>query len=300
MALFFLGVLAGFVLRRASSQPNSHPSPEVQRPQPAPEIRPHQDARSSGADVARLEARVRELEVELLSARSSPAKPAQELAPGAVAEEIFQAYLELTKGKNPDPEKARALFARLGQLDEKSAGYFIEQFRKSKGPDLEEEQETAMELALACGGPAVADFVNVLLNDASLDPRLRATLLDELSGASGGLFSIRRLPVSDALGSTAMTLCRSSKFEDRQGGAGLLGGLKSEASRTELQRLILEDKEFRVRTSATLSLGHVGDHSSRTFLEQLWTAPETSKLSGQEVAKFRNAIESALKELAER
>ena len=35
----------------------------------------------------------------------------------------------------------------------------------------------------------------------------------------------------------------------------MLGGVKSEASRTELRRLIEEDKDLSVRTSAILSLG---------------------------------------------
>jgi HEAT repeat protein len=266
----------------------------VQRPQAAPEAKPQPNA-----DVTRLEARVLELEAEIQKVRSNPAKPGPEPSSVAIAEEIFKGYMELHRDKNPDPEKTRTLLARLGQLDEKSAAYFIEQYRKSKGPDLDDERETAMELALACGGASVADFVNVLLNDSTLDAQLRVSLLDELSGAGGGLFSIRRLPISEALGSTAMTLCRSSNADDRKGGAGLLGGVKSEASRTELRRLIEEDKDLSVRTSAILSLGHVGDHVSRTYLERRWTTPETKGSSGQSLAKFRNAIESALKDLAE-
>jgi hypothetical protein len=294
IALFCAGVLAGLILRRGSSDPGKHPTSEVQRPQAAPEAKPQPNA-----DVTRLEARVLELEAEIQKVRSNPAKPRPEPSSVAIAEEIFKGYMELHRDKNPDPEKTRTLLARLGQLDEKSAAYFIEQYRKSKGPDLDDERETAMELALACGGASVADFVNVLLNDSTLDAQLRVSLLDELSGAGGGLFSIRRLPISEALGSTAMTLCRSSNADDRKGGAGLLGGVKSEASRTELRRLIEEDKDLSVRTSAILSLGHVGDHVSRTYLERLWTTPETKGSSGQSLAKFRNAIESALKDLAE-
>ncbi len=297
IGLFCLGVLAGLFLRRDPAESGSRPAPENQRAPSIPERTPPSDAQRPDADVARLEARVRELEAEIRKAGGVPAKPDAELTPAAL-EELFVTFLEINGAKNPDPEKGRVLFARLGQLNEKAAGYFIEKFRKSKGPDLEEEREVAMELALASGGSAVTDFVNVLLNDASLDPALRATLLDELGGLNGGLFSIRRLPINEAITSTAMTMCRSVKVEDRKAAAGLLGGLKTETSRTELRRLVDEDKDVGVRTSAVLSLGHVGDPTTRTYLEHLWASPESSGTSGRDLGRFRDAISSALKELA--
>jgi hypothetical protein len=295
IALFASGVLVGLLVRRDGSE-SAPPSPI--RPDPPKPIPSRPEANTGSEEVLKLQTKVRELEAELKSFRSAAPKAGPDPGPPVSPEAIFKGYLELTRGKNPDPEKARALFARLGQLDEKSAGYFIEQFRKSNGPDAKDEREAALELALASGGPATADFIHVLLNDASLDAELRNTLLQELSGVGGGLFSIHRLPISEALGSTAMTLCRSTKPDDRQGGAGLLGGLKTEASRAELRRLIGEDKDPQVRASATLSLGHVGDAASRTFLERLWVSG-TSEFSGQGGARFRTAIESALKELAE-
>ena len=114
-----------------------------------------------------------------------------------------------------------------------------------------------------------------------------------------GLFSIRRLPISEALGSTAMTLCRSGNEEDRKAGAGLLGGLRSDVSRGELRRLVEEDKELGVRASAVRSLGHVGDPATRNYLERLLTSPQTP-LSGRDVGRLREAIADALNELAER
>jgi len=98
------------------------------------------------------------------------------------------------------------LFAGLGQLSERSAAYFIEQFQKSKRPGSGEERRASMELALACGGSAAADFVNMLLNDGSLDSTLRRDLLMELGGTGNGPFSICRLPIGDALAATAMTM----------------------------------------------------------------------------------------------
>jgi hypothetical protein len=296
IALFCLGVLAGLFLRRDRGEPAPRPSSEVQRTPAVAESKPRSETPRAAADVATLEARIRELEADVRMGRATAATPEGALTPAAL-EELFEAYLELEGAKNPDPEKGRVLFARLGQLNEKSAGYFVEKFRKSKGPDLEKERAIAMELALASGGSAVTDFVNVLLNDPSLDPALRANLLDELGGMNGGLFSIRRLPINDELSSTAMAMCRSGKPEDRKAAAGLLGGLKTEASRIELRRLVDEDKDSGVRTAAVLSLGHVGDPSTRTYLERLWASPESHGKSGQEIARLRDAIASALKEL---
>jgi HEAT repeat protein len=156
----------------------------------------------------------------------------------------------------------------------------------------------ALELILASGGPAAAEFVNLLLHDPALDPSLREDLLHELSGMGGGFFSIRQLPLTEALTSTALVLTKSAKEQDRQGGAGLLGGVRTEASRTELRRLMEHDPNMGVRTAAAMSLGHDGDPSTQTFLENFWVS-KSSTLQGQEGARLSKAIEGALKELAE-
>jgi HEAT repeat protein len=238
--------------------------------------------------VLRLETRVRELEEELNATRRTAATPDSDLRAAAL-DEVFATFLDISSLEKPDPEKMRMLLARLGQLHAKSTAYFIDRYRKSREG---EERTVAMQLALAAGGADAADFIHLLLNDATLDVFTRTELLRELSGDGCGLFSIRRLPISEALGSTAMTLCRSGNTEERAAGAGLLGGLRNAASRAELRRLVAEDTELGVRVTALLSLGHVGDPSTRCYLERLSISPDATRV--------REAIESALKKLAER
>jgi hypothetical protein len=298
IALFSMGVLAGLFLRQDRSEPRRNAAPEVQRPALAPETKARSGPPPAGADVPTLEARVRELEAEIRGFHGAPAKSDGELTPAAL-EELFKASVALREDKHADPEKARIVMGRLSQLNEKSAAYFIDLYRRSNTEDSEHERPVALELALASGGPAAAEFIQALLKDPTLDPILRANLLLELSGLSGSFFSIRRLPVDESFAGTAMSLSQSDKPEERQAGAGLLGGVPTEASRAELMHLIEQDPETRVKTAAALSLGHVGSASTRTFLEAYWIS-QLPTFKGQEGARLRNAIESTLKQLAER
>src|SRR5438105_1523572 len=82
------------------------------------------------------------------------------------------------------------------------------------------EMKVTLQLALVSGGPEAADFIQQLLTDATLEPSLRDRLLSELSPHGGSFFSIRRLPVSESLGSTAMLLVHSDNPTERRAGAG--------------------------------------------------------------------------------
>jgi hypothetical protein len=257
---------------------------------------------ASDAEVSRLQLRIRELESELRVVQQPAPKPPSGDSSREFAALVYKDYLEMEKGgaaRNPDPDKLREFLGRLSRLDQSSAGYFIERFREAaKGEDQVDERTVAIELTLASGGAAAAEFVNLLLHDPTLHPAHRMNLLNELSGLSGGFFSIRRLPVSEELTSTALVLAKSADEQDRKGGAGLLGGVRTEASRSELRRLIEEDPNLKVKTAAVLSLGHVGDPSTQTFLENFWRS-KAATLSGSEGARLTKAIEGALKELAE-
>jgi hypothetical protein len=116
-----------------------------------------------------------------------------------------------------------------------STRHFIDQRRTSRGG---EDRRVALQLAFTSGGADAAGCANVLLNDATLDVFTRVELLCELSGDGWGLFSIRRLPISDPVGSTAMTLCRSGNVNHRAAGSGLLGGVRTGESPAELRRLV--------------------------------------------------------------
>jgi hypothetical protein len=302
IALFALGIAVGLAMRRGRDRgPERHapslPSPVESRVGPAV-----LEGTATGAEVARLNLRIHDLESEIRSDRERASQPPPADNSREFAALVYKDYLDMEKGgasKNPDPERFREFLGRLSRLNQDSAGYFIERFREAgKGEDHEDEKTVAIELTLASGGAAAAEFVNLLLNDPTLEPAHRENLLDELSGMNGGFFSIRRLPVTDALTSTALVLTKSAKEHDRQGGAGLLGGVRTEASRTELRRLIEEDRDLKVKTAAVLSLGHVGDPSTQTFLEKLWTS-KAAMVTGSDGARLAKAIEGALKELSE-
>jgi len=302
IAAFAGGMAVGlFIGQRRAGGPEREATPK-QSPRDSGKPSSVPEPAASGAEVARLQLRIRELETELRAVQEPAAKPPPEIPSREFAALVYKDYLEMEKGganQTPDPEKFREFLGRLSRLDQSSAGYFIERYREAgNGEDPDHERSVAIELTLASGGAAAAEFVNLLLHDPTLRPADRWNLLSELSGMNGGFFSIRRLPVNEELTSTALVLTKSSQELDRQGGAGLLGGVRTEASRTELRRLIDVDPNLKVKTAAVLSLGHVGDPSTRTFLENLWTS-KASTFTGSEGARLSKAIEGALKELVE-
>jgi hypothetical protein len=240
-------------------------------------------------EAARLRERIRTLEVEVQTLREIP--PAAAGKGGAeVAERVFEDLLAIEKGGIDDPERLRSLFSGLPQLDASSAKVFIDRYRRAlAGKDSDKDRIVAIQLALMSGGPDAAQFLQTLLRDSSLDPGLRDEVLNEVGATGGGLFSIRRLPVDESLGSTAMTLARSEKTEERRAGAGLLGGVTTPGSRLELERLLTQDPNPAVKTVAARSLGLVGDPSTRKLLEPL--AAQTADPG------LQKAAQAAIKEL---
>jgi HEAT repeat protein len=183
---------------------------------------------------------------------------------------MFDDFLAMEKDAANDPERLRALFAGLAQLDAASAKIFIDRYRKMGAEaDKQTDKFVAIQLALVSGGPDAAQFLQTLLQDQSLDPDLRSKVLSEIGPYGVGLFSIRRLPVDDSLGSTALTLVHSNIAAERRAGAGLLGGVATPASRLELERMLTQDSDGLVKLAAVRSLGLVGDPSSRRLLEPL-------------------------------
>lgn len=220
-------------------------------------------------DPDKLRERIVELETELRIVREEAGKGSA-AGPGAGPEVARQAYdemLAMESGNFNDPERLRSLILSLSRIDSRLAREFIDRYRKAQGAGAgENEKFTAIRLALMSGGPDASTFVQQLLTDPSVDAQLRSRLLGELSPSGGGFFSIRRLPVSEPLSATAMTLVRSTSAEERRGGAGLLGGVPTPASRVELMRL-LEDPDASVKHVAVRSLGMVGDQTTRKLLE---------------------------------
>ena len=163
---------------------------------------------SADAEKGALQERVRILELELQTLREGAGKQTPTAFGPAEAERIFEDFLKIETGGIQDPEEFRSILERLSHIDASSAQTFINRFRKAHA-SKSEEKKAALQLTLWAGGATAAEFVHVLLKDSTLDPTLRGELLGELGQAGGGLFSVKRLPVDDALGSTAMTLARS-------------------------------------------------------------------------------------------
>jgi len=81
--------------------------------------------------------------------------------------------------------------------------------------------------------PGGRTFIPGVLSDPRLKPELRSKGLVESGSTSVSFSSIKRLPVDESLGSSAMRLVRSTPAGDRRAGAGLLGGVSTTASRGE-------------------------------------------------------------------
>jgi hypothetical protein len=243
---------------------------------------------SPEAEKGALQERVRILELELQTLREGADKKMPTTGGAAEAERLFEDFLKLENGGFQDPEQLRSLFERLSRTDASSAQIFINHFRNAP-ESKSEEKKAALQLTLWSGGATAAEFVHVLLKDSTLDSSLRDEMLRELGSTGSGLFSVKRLPVDEALGSTAMTLARSDKADERRAGAGLLGGVSSPGSRIELLRILEEDPDTNVKVVAIRSLSYVGDPATRKALQPY--AAQTAD------ATIRKAAEAAIAEL---
>jgi HEAT repeat protein len=268
---FAFGVLVG---KRRSADPRGIGSDPASATSSARSQGPGSAARvasgdaSSDPDKVAMAERIRVLEAEVRVLREGNGVTAKAAAAeeADLAERAYRDWIALTTGNIQNSEQLRALFGRLLKLNPTSARTFIDLFRKAPASKSTERQ-AALQMAMWVGGGETAEFLHVLLKDPSLEPALRTEILNELGATGAGLFSIKRLPVDEALGSTAMTLTRSGKVEERRAGAGLLGGVATPESRLELLRLLNEDPDSGVKTVAIRSLTYVGDLSMRKTLE---------------------------------
>jgi len=265
---FILGVQVGG--RRAVEE--GHPTPAVPPVRAGAAASRNEPRRGAGSENGapeeertRLRERILELETQLRVAHEESVRKPSSEAEAEIARRAFEDLLWMETGEDRNPERLRSLIDHLARITERSASYFITRFRSAPGSD-DDGKKIAMQLALMSGGPDAADFVQQLLTDPTLDATLRDRLLSELASRGDGLFSVRRLPVGEALASTAMLMIHSDKLDDRRAGASLLGGVRSSSSRGELIRL-LQDSDGNVRESAARSLGMVGDQTTKKILE---------------------------------
>jgi hypothetical protein len=275
---FVFGVVVG--QRRTADEPRTRPTPDPAS-SASPISRPLDSRAAPPAttpadpEKGALQERIRLLELELRTLREGPDRKTPTPFGPDEAERIFEDFLKIETGGIQDPEQLRSILERLSRIDAASAQTFINRFRKAS---KSEEKKAAIELTLWAGGAAAAEFVHLLLKDSTLDSSLRDGILRELGNTGGGLFSVKRMPVDEALGSTAMTLARSEKVEERRAGAGLLGGAPSPGSRIELLRILTEDPDTSVKIVAMRSLSYVGDPATRKVLEPYATQSKDAAL----------------------
>ncbi len=231
------------------------------------------------AEVARLKERVAALE-------SLVPKPKTREDRIATAKEMLEC---VRKGKR-DPEAFRRLLALISELCPEMGPFFLERLA-----DPEEKADRGMifDLAMAAGGPEVAEMV--LKHLTGTDEEARTKVLRVLGGGSRELFTVRNLPVSGPLANLALQYASTGNNAERQAAAGLLGGVEGAESRTALYRLANSDTESGVKEQAVRSLGYIGDKETLAWLDTY--QPSLQGLRDHEKQRIQGSIDWAREQL---
>ena len=197
------------------------------------------------------------------AARSEPEDSSREsLARAKETYDLMIAYY-----RTADPEVWVKAIGKMDDLDPAGASFFVTRY-DACGKDEKVERTTALLLALASGGRDTAAFIDRLLMNPSLPADERLQLLQGLSGYNERLFLIREIPVDGPLARKAFELVASQDALDRQGGAGLLGGVETPASQTILRQLAETDADAQVKKAAIRALGYSGNRETITYLRE--------------------------------
>lgn len=237
----------------AAGTPVASPDPRGSAPPPEEASALPSKLAAAEKELAALRERVAELEKLVPKPKSKEDKL-------ALAKEMLEC---LRKGKN-NPESFRRLLQLISELDPAMGPYFLERLAD---PDETADKDPLYDLALASGGPEVADWLLAKLTDSGTPEDVRRRLLRVLGGGSKELFSIRSLPVQGRLADTAFQYASAGNSQERQAGAGLLGGVDTTESRTVLYRLATTDADNTVREQAVRSLGTAGDRETLAWLD---------------------------------
>ncbi len=291
------GAIGGAMFERgrapAAKEPAvASPAPAAEAPAPAPAggtpvpptaasaspeaVAALTDAR---AEIAKLEQRVAELEKLVPKAKTKEDRI-------AMAKEMVEC---VRKGKK-DPEAFRRLLALISELCPEMGPYFLE---RMGDPEEKADRSLLFDLAMAAGGPEVADLVLKHLTGSDDDQRTR--VLRVLGGGSRELFTVRNLPVSGPLANLALQYASTGNNAERQAAAGLLGGVEGAESRTALYRLANSDTETSVKEQAVRSLGYVGDKETLAWLDTY--QPSLEGLRDYEKQRVQGSIEWAREQL---
>lgn len=149
----------------------------------------------------------------------------------------------------------------------------------------------------------MARFLNERLNDPQASEVERLNLIATIDPTSGSWIPISKVPVDDALASTATVLLQRTSERDRRLGAALLGGYSSARSQSVLINVIDSDPDPRVKAVAIRSLARVGDRSCIEYLvrfnETYWRTHPPSELK-EGASYLRGSLDAALRRLASR
>jgi hypothetical protein len=262
----------------SSQAPGEAPSPDPAKP-------PDASAKLAAAEkeIARLTARVAELETQAPKGKTREDRVAQ-------AKEIMEL---LRKGKD-NPDSFKRLLQLITDLDPAMGPYFLERILD---PEEKADKEALYDLALASGGPEVAEWYVKMLDDPALTADTRRRLLRIVGGGSKEIFSIRNLPVTGRLGEMAFQFANSSVTQEKQAAAGLLGAVDTPESRAALGRLAA-DSEWSVREVAIRSLGLAGDRDTLAWLDSMQSS--LASTSEWERKRLGAAIDYAREQLTKK
>jgi len=214
----------------------------------------------------------------------------------------------------PSKGRLQADRQRFRELRPEMAGFFIRKFRES-ADRKDTSRQYALELAIACGGPDAAAFVEELIGMPA--DRHTQFLLNMASTALGDGHLIRRpreFPVGVSLLNRAQLLMTSSVPEERRLATAILGFADPLLAIPALTTVTRSDADPFVRQAAIRELGRIGDAVTLEFLrsQREALAAEMLKLhlqkpvtSGGTVMaystdSFNRPINDAIEELEER
>ncbi len=299
------GFAGGLLLRGEPESPPAVPragrggpaTPPAAAEIPSPAL-PGAPATTSEMTIEAQRGRIRDLESRIVELqRASGTVPRTRAEKLAIAKEMYDSFLRLSKGASDSEETLKAM-ARLGELDAEMAPFFIERYRDER-LKKDPQEHMGLFLALAAGGPETAALILGLLTDPATSPQDRQELLGQI-GSSGGFNFTNRIPVSGELAEVAFRLSGSQEVAERQGAAGLLGGLDSVQSRTDLQRLAFGDADLGVRATALRSLGYVGDQATLHLLESRPPPPTPAGGNAWAHKALMQSLEAAKERLKKR
>lgn len=219
-------------------------------------------------EVARLNDRIRELEVRLEQRSGSKDRWPQRADRSLVAKEIFEEFLTLV-GKSERQVDMLRVLRRLEEVDPAMVPFFIDRFRNGETPGA---QAVGFLLALWCGGAEVERLVAGVLSDGTVAPEARGIALSLMGPRREGLFPFDKLALEGELGESLLRGVGSADARVRGAAARLLETQRiapdmREPACAALLRLVMTEADSEVRHAAYRALLRVGDPATIEYIK---------------------------------